>query len=102
MYAVVATGGKQYRVKVGEVIATELLGETGSLVELRPVLYVEGPRVLATPAELAEVSVKGRVVTETKGPKIKGFTYKSKSNQRRRWGHRQRHSLVERTEIGTG
>lgn len=100
MYAVVATGGKQYRVSEGEVIATELLGETGSTVELRPVLYVDGGTVLATPTELTAVAVKGRIIDETKGPKIRGFTYKSKSNQRRRWGHRQRHSLVEITEIG--
>ena len=100
MYAVVATGGKQYRVSEGQVITTELLGEAGAEVELRPVLYVDGGRVLATPAELTAVAVKGRIVTETKGPKIKGFTYKSKSNQRRRWGHRQRHSLIEITEIG--
>lgn len=100
MYAVVATGGKQYRVSEGEVITTELVGPAGTEVDLRPVLYVDGEMVLATPAELAAVAVKGRVVTETKGPKIRGFTYKSKSNQRRSWGHRQRHSLVEITEIG--
>lgn len=100
MYAVVATGGKQHRVSEGEVIATELLGPPGTEVDLRPVLYVDGESVLATPEELAGVAVKGRVVTETKGPKIRGFTYKSKSNQRRSWGHRQRHSLVEITEIG--
>ncbi|MCY3561027.1 MAG: 50S ribosomal protein L21 [bacterium] len=100
MYAVVATGGKQHRVSEGEVITTELLGAVGTEVDLRPVLYVDGESVLATPGELAAVAVKGRVVNEAKGPKIRGFTYKSKSNQRRRWGHRQRHSLVEITEIG--
>ena len=101
MYAVVATGGKQYRVSEGQVITTELLGPSGSEVELRPVLCVDGDRVLATPSELASVAVTGRVVAEAKGPKIRGFTYKSKTNQRRRWGHRQRHSLVEITSIGT-
>ncbi len=100
MYAVVATGGKQYRVSEGQVITTELLAEAGTEVDLRPVLFVDGNRVLATPAELTAVAVRGRVLQETKGPKIRGFTYKSKSNQRRRWGHRQRHSLVEITEIG--
>lgn len=100
MYAVVATGGKQYRVSEGELITTELLGPAGAEVDLRPVLYVDGEVVLATPTELAAVAVKGRILSETKGPKIRGFTYKSKSNQRRSWGHRQRHSLVEITEIG--
>ena len=102
MYAVVATGGKQYRVSPGQVINTELLGEPGTDVELRPVLYVEGERVLAKPADLTAVVVRGRIVGEAKAPKITGFTYKSKSNQRRRWGHRQRHSLVEITEIQAG
>ena len=100
MYAVVATGGKQYRVSEGEVITTELLGPAGAEVDLRPVLFVDGDRVLATPDELTAVAVRGRIVDETKGPKIRAFTYKSKSNQRRSWGHRQRHSLVEITEIG--
>ena len=100
MYAVVATGGKQYRVTEGQVITTELLATTGAEVDLRPVLLVDGEKVLASPGELSGVAVKGRVLGETKGPKIRGFTYKSKSNQRRRWGHRQRHSLVEITEIG--
>ncbi len=102
MYAVVATGGKQYRVTPGQVITTELLGEPGSEVQLRPVLYVEGDTVLAKPADLSAVAVTGRIVAEAKGPKITGFTYKSKSNQRRRWGHRQRHSQVEITEIRMG
>ena len=103
MYAVVRTGGKQYRVEPGQRLQVERLGaDTGSEVELAPVLLVDGERVLATPDQLGATRVVARVVDEARGPKIRGFTYKSKSNQRRRWGHRQRYSLVEITEIAAG
>ncbi|MGE3620524.1 MAG: 50S ribosomal protein L21 [Acidimicrobiia bacterium] len=103
MYAVIKSGGKQERVEAGQVVNLELLGvEVGTEVELTPVLVVDGSTVLATPAELAGASVTGRVVGEAKGPKITGFTYKNKSNQRRRWGHRQRYDAVEITGISAG
>ena len=66
-----------------------------------PVLVVDDGTVLATPDELDGASVLGRVVGETKGPKIDGFTYKNATNNRRRWGHRQRYSTVEITRIAT-
>ncbi len=98
MYAVVKAGGKQYRVEEGQRLDVELLGADGE-VELQPVLYVDGDNVLATPGELGGVTVRARVVGEAKGPKIDGFTYKPKANQRRRWGHRQRYSTIEITGI---
>jgi large subunit ribosomal protein L21 len=100
MYAVVSTGGKQYRVEQGQVLDVERLA--GDEVDLTPVLVVDGSSVLATPSELAGASVHARVVGEAKGPKIDGFTYKPKSNQRRRWGHRQRYATIEITSISTG
>jgi large subunit ribosomal protein L21 len=103
MYAVIATGGKQEKVAEGQVVTVERLGvEPGAEVTFRPVLLVDGDRVVATPAELAQVTVTGRVVGEVKGPKIRGFTYKPKTNQRRRWGHRQRYDRVEITRIARG
>ncbi len=99
MYAVVKTGGKQYRVTEGSTLEVERLGGPGSEVSLQPVLVVDGDDVLATPSDLASASVSGVVVDEHRGPKIRGFTYKSKSNQRRRWGHRQNYAMVEITEI---
>ena len=62
-------------------------------------LLVDGATVLATPAQLSGASVSARVVGEAKGPKINGFTYKNKSNQRRHWGHRQHYSTIEITGI---
>jgi len=104
MYAVIRTGGKQYRVEEGQQLEVERLSaDTGSDVELTPVLVVDGSRVLATPDQLRPTEVRARVVdTDVRGPKIRGFTYKSKSNQRRRWGHRQHLALVEITSISTG
>ena len=103
MYAVIASGGKQERVAEGQQVQLELLGaDQGSDVQLTPVLLVDGDSVLATPADLAGASVPARVVGVAKGPKIDGFTYKRRTNQRRRYGHRQQYSVVEITSIKKG
>ena len=97
MYAVIQTGGKQYRVAEGDRIDVERLD--GDEVTLRPVMLVDGDQVFATPSDLGGASVTARIVGEAKGPKIKGYTYKNKSNQRRSWGHRQHYSTIEITGI---
>jgi large subunit ribosomal protein L21 len=103
MYAVIRTGGKQERVAEGLELRVELLGaEPGSEVRFEPVLVVDGDRVLATPAQLAGSSVVATVLGEEAGPKVRGFTYKPKSNQRRNWGHRQHYSTIAITAITTG
>ena len=103
MYAVIRTGGKQYRVEAGQRLEVERVGaEPGSEVELSPILLVDGKKVLATPSELGKAKVKAKVLEESKGPKIRGFTYKSKSNNRKRWGHRQKYSVLEITNISAG
>jgi large subunit ribosomal protein L21 len=101
MYAVIQTGGKQYRVEQGQRLDVERLGDADE-VTLTPVLVVDGDTVLATPAQLVGASVTARVVGEAKGPKITGFTYKSKANERRRWGHRQKYATIEITGITKG
>ncbi len=100
MYAVIETGGKQYRVAEGDRIDIERV--SGEELSLRPVLLVDGETVLATPSALGGAAVTARVVGSAKGPKIKGFTYKNKSNQRKRWGHRQHYTTVEITGISKG
>jgi large subunit ribosomal protein L21 len=103
MYAVIATGGKQEKVAEGQQVTVELLdAEEGAEVSFTPVLLVDGASILATPAQLAGVSVTGRVVGRSKGPKINGFTYKRRTNQRRRYGHRQHYHVVEITSIAKG
>ena len=100
MYAVIETGGKQYKVESGDKLDVERL--SGDEVTLRPVLLVDGDVVRATASQLEGASVTGRVVGEAKGPKIDGFTYKNKSNQRKRWGHRQHYDAIEITGISKG
>jgi large subunit ribosomal protein L21 len=102
MYAVVKSGGKQYRVEEGQRLRVERLGEPESEVQLAPVMLVDGDTVLATPDQLAGATVSARVIDEVKGPKINAFTYKNKSNNRRRWGHRQTYSSIEITGISKG
>ncbi len=103
MYAVIRSGGKQERVAEGQLVRLELLGEpVGAEVALEPVLFVDDEgAVSATADQLAGVTVTGRIVGEELGPKIDAMTYKSKTNQRRRWGHRQRYSTVEIVSIAT-
>jgi large subunit ribosomal protein L21 len=103
MYAVVKTGGKQYRVTEGQRLEVERVdGETGAEVLLDAVLLVDGEEVRSTPEQLSGAQVRARVVGESKGPKIAGFTYKAKKNYRRRWGHRQRYSTIEIVGISPG
>ena len=102
MYAVIATGGKQYKVESGQVLDVERLGTEEGEVELRPVLLVDGASVLATPDQLGGATVTAKVVGEGRGPKINGFVYKPKSNNRKRWGHRQKYTTIEITAITKG
>jgi len=103
MYAVIKTGGKQEKVEAGQVLNVEKLGkDVGDEVRLTPVLLVDGDTILATPYQLSGASVTAKVVGETKGPKITGFRYKNKSNQRKRWGHRQHYTAIEITGISKG
>jgi large subunit ribosomal protein L21 len=100
MYAVIATGGKQERVAEGQRVNVELLGvDEGGDVTFQPVLVVDGDRVLATPDQLQGATVTAKVVGEAAGPKIDGFTYKRRTNQRRRYGHRQHYTTIEITKI---
>jgi large subunit ribosomal protein L21 len=98
MYAVIKSGGKQYRVAEGDQVAVELLGAGDGDVTFAPLLVVDGDETLAGNA-LGTASVSARVVGQTKGPKVIGFTYRPKSRGRRRWGHRQQYTLVEITGI---
>ncbi|MGE0879895.1 MAG: 50S ribosomal protein L21 [Acidimicrobiia bacterium] len=103
MYAVIATGGKQEKVAEGDRVNVELLGaEDGATVTFTPVMLVDGDDVRATPAQLGKASVSARVVGTVSGPKVIGFRYKNKTNQRKRWGHRQHYSQIEITSITKG
>lgn len=98
MYAVIRSGGKQYRVAEGDQVAVELLGAGEGDVTFAPLLVVDGDETV-TGAALGGASVSARVVGRTKGPKVTGFTYRPKARGRRRWGHRQHYTVVEITGI---
>ena len=97
MYAIVKTGGKQYKVAVGDVLDVELLD--GDSVDLQPVLVVDGATVLSSSDDLSKVSITGNILGETKGPKIKIMKYKNKTGYKKRQGHRSELSTVKITGI---
>ncbi len=100
MYAIVKTGGKQYKVAVGDVVEVEKLeGEPGTEVSFPAVLLVDGSDVTTDTAALAAASVSGKVVAQTKGPKIRIHTFKNKPGYHKRQGHRQQLTRVEVTGI---
>jgi len=100
MYAIVKTGGKQYRVAEGDVIEVEqLAGQPGDAVTLPAVLLVDGERVVSDPSQLANVSVAGELVGHSKGPKIRIHKFKSKTGYHKRQGHRQRLTRIKVTGI---
>lgn len=101
MYAVISAGSRQQKVTEGEQVHVDLLdAEEGDEVSLQAKMIVDGDTVLATPDQLSGVTVTGTVVGLAKGPKINGFTYKRRTNNRRRYGHRQKYTVVEITKIG--
>ncbi|MGH3904998.1 MAG: 50S ribosomal protein L21 [Pseudonocardiaceae bacterium] len=100
MYAIVKTGGKQYKVAVGDVVEVEKLeGEPGTAVSLTAVLLVDGPDVTTDAAVLGAATVTGKVVEQAKGPKIRIHKFKNKTGYHKRQGHRQKLTRVEVTGI---
>jgi large subunit ribosomal protein L21 len=100
MYAIVKTGGKQYKVAVGDVLTVEKLNaEDGAEVILPAVLVVDGSDLTTDAAALAGFSVTGTVVGQTKGPKIRIHKFKNKTGYHKRQGHRQPLTRVEVTGI---
>ncbi|MBI3979437.1 MAG: 50S ribosomal protein L21 [Chloroflexi bacterium] len=101
MYAVIRTGGKQYRVQPGQTLDVEQLpGERGSTVEFSDVLMVagEGQTRVGTPT-VAGARVVARVVGAGRGEKIIVFKYKPKTRYRRKQGHRQAYTRLVVKEI---
>jgi large subunit ribosomal protein L21 len=100
-YAIIETGGKQYRVAVGDTLAIEKLpAETGSEVTFDRVLMVGGDRPAQVGMPLIEgASVLAQVEDQYRGPKIIVFKYKPKKRYRRRMGHRQSLTRVAITAI---
>jgi large subunit ribosomal protein L21 len=98
-YAVIETGGKQYRVEKGtSLLVDRLSAKEGDKVALRPVLFRD-KEVVAGAKELEKVKVEATVAEHLRGPKIKVFKYKPKKGYRRRAGHRSELTKLEVTEV---
>jgi large subunit ribosomal protein L21 len=99
-YAIVKTGGKQYRVEQGQTLLVERLPVAdGETIALRPLLYVDGSSVLDG-EDLAGVSVQARVVAHERGPKLRVVKFKPKRGYKRRTGHRQELTRIEVVSLG--
>jgi large subunit ribosomal protein L21 len=101
-YAVIETGGKQYRVEKGtSLLVDRLSAKEGDKVALRPVMFRD-KEVVAEAKELEKVKVEATVTEHLRGEKIKVFKYKPKKGYRRRAGHRSELTKLEVTEISLG
>ena len=100
MYAIVRSGGRQYKVAVGDILDIDLVSEgVGETVNLQPLLLVDGDTVTSDAKALDKVSVTAEVLGLSKGPKIRILKYKNKTGYKKRQGHRQPLTVVKVTGI---
>jgi len=101
VYAVVRSGGKQYRVEEGsEVTVGKLAGNAGDTITLSEILFVaDSEAIKAGPAQLKGAKITAEIVGHAKGPKIDVLRYKNKTRQRRARGHRQDETTIRILKI---
>ena len=100
-YAVIKTGGKQYRVQEGETLLVErLAGDAGSSLELQPLLVAGDGDPVFDGDDLASAVVRAEIVGHERGPKLRVFKFKPKRGYRKRTGHRQDLTRIRITGIG--
>src|SRR5919198_1179322 len=103
MYAVIKAGGKQQKVKAGDVIEVELMhGGQGESVTFTPLLVVDDEGKTHYGKEAAKAVVKAKMVGEEKGDKVKVFKYRPKTGYKKTQGHRQLYTLVEIADVSLG
>ena len=101
MYAIVKTGGKQYKVSTGDCLNVEKLeGEAGDKVALTAITVVDGAKVIADPAEAAKTKVEATIVEQFKGDKQLVFKFKKHKNYKKLRGHRQQLTRVQIESVG--
>lgn len=99
MYAIIATGGKQYKVSEGDIVKVELLkAEENEKIDLEVLMCADGEKVLVG-KDVRNAKVSATVIGDGKGKKISIFRYKSKKNIRRRKGHRQPFTAIRIEKI---
>ena len=102
MYAILRTGGKQYKVSPGDVIRIELVdGESGSTIEFNHVFAVRKEGLTVGTPLVENVKVRGTIVRNARAPKVRVLKYKRKKQYRRTLGHRQGFSEVLINDIVT-
>jgi large subunit ribosomal protein L21 len=102
MFAVIKTGGKQYRVAAEDLIKVDKVqGDPGEIVQFGEVLVVGGDNPAFGAPTVAGASVAAEVVEQGRGPKVIAFKKRRRKNSRRKRGHRQEFTLVRVTEILT-
>lgn len=103
MYAIVRSGGKQYRVEENDVLTVDKLnGDAGDSITLGEVLFVEGDKPVFGSPVVDGAAVTATILAQTKGKKIDGYTYKAKKNVQRHYGHRQQLTRVKIESIKAG
>ncbi len=102
MYAVIKTGGKQQRVKAGDVIEVEKIVHDGQTVTFHPILVVDDEGKTHVGAEAAKAVVTAKPLGEHKGDKVKIFKYRPKSGYAKRGGHRQLLTMLEIEDVKFG
>src|SRR4249919_1987328 len=102
MYAVIKTGGKQQKVKAGDVIEVEKIVHDGETMTFHPILVVDDDGKTHVGAEAAKAVVTAKPLGEKKGDKIKIFKYRPKSGYAKRGGHRQLLTLLEIQDVSLG
>jgi large subunit ribosomal protein L21 len=96
MYAIVRSGGKQYRVEEqGLVTVDKLAGVAGDTITIEEVLFVGGDSPKWGAPLVQGATVSATIVEQAKGKKIDGYTYKAKKNIQRHWGHRQQITRIK-------
>ena len=102
MFAVIKTGGKQYRVAADDKLKVEKIdGEPGQIIQFGEVLVVGGDAVTLGTPTVAGASVAAAVIEQSRHPKVIAFKKRRRKNSRRKRGHRQEYTLVQITEILT-
>lgn len=97
MYAIISDGSKQYKVQEGDEVMVERLDESAPAVT--PIMIVDGDRVISAKSDLEKSSISVSFVRNATGKKIDGFNYKNKSNNRKRYGHRQKYHVISIDKI---
>jgi large subunit ribosomal protein L21 len=102
MYAILKTGGKQYTVREKDIIRIEKLEvEEGQEIKLSDVLFIGGGEEMIGSPNVEGAQITGKVLSQGRGKKINGFTFKPKKNEHRRYGHRQAYTevLIEKIAV---